>query len=824
MKNFTNKFKQFTSRLSARWLIMALMMLVGTSSVWGWTVIYDNTDTQWDEVYLYVGKDDWSECNLKMTEYDNNLFVFKGSGWDDAKEVVFADKALGGSTTGSICTKLKNDNAINPKVTYSKNKDFSKIYKYKATGLTSSDASCSSEVRYYWPDSNSMVETTFSGNVIQLAGSFNDWGSSTDYCVSTNNSTCSFEKELAANNKYEFKIIIDGTWYSSGGSISVGGNKVTFYTDKGNSYFKAASDGIYTFNIDKDKKVWITYSTACNTPELSDFTYTLPDDDNTKAGNEVIWNGNTHAATVKWKDENSTAGITIYYTKTGGSKTQTAPSDVGTYTVTIETTAQGDFCATKSPITLGTFTITCPAVTVPTVVANPSEIIKCGIDFKQRAEITITKLDGLTYTCTLDGNAVTIQDDAVTNIEIAGEYTITATNGCGNSNGTSVTITLTDNTVAISEIFGEPTICAGTKEQVYSIDKITSDGISYSWTLTGEGLNKISSTDNTVSISADNNAATQTEGVLYATVTKNDCKTTSNPKTITLIPLPTITTVDPRSGEACSNTTIADLEKDLTITKSANTNTKWYFKAAEQDVTAMLQAGDYTIKAITETGGCISSQGIVYTVTNLAESPDAPFANNTSEDICASYTEFNLTELVGWDAEAPENENITISWYTKDGENYNHTDADQYTIAANTFYARTQNETGCYSDYVALVIPTPITPATLKLTTTPANGITTPWVAIEVTVDGSKGAYTVSYPNNLNTVKNIQITKEGDTYTYLIPRPSAWGTGDDPDQNSGKKQVDYTVRATLNDGSEKCPSMGEVIIHLQDEANDTCNH
>ena len=34
MKNFTNNFKLFTSRLSARWLIMALMLLVGTSSAW----------------------------------------------------------------------------------------------------------------------------------------------------------------------------------------------------------------------------------------------------------------------------------------------------------------------------------------------------------------------------------------------------------------------------------------------------------------------------------------------------------------------------------------------------------------------------------------------------------------------------------------------------------------------------------------------------------------------------------------------------------------------------------------------------------------------
>ena len=48
MKNFTNNFKQFTSRLSARWLIMALMMLVGTSSAWGATIYVAGTMTNWN--------------------------------------------------------------------------------------------------------------------------------------------------------------------------------------------------------------------------------------------------------------------------------------------------------------------------------------------------------------------------------------------------------------------------------------------------------------------------------------------------------------------------------------------------------------------------------------------------------------------------------------------------------------------------------------------------------------------------------------------------------------------------------------------------------
>ena len=52
MKNFTNNFKQFTSRLSARWLIMALMMLVGTSSAWA--------------KYVYLKPGVWAKANAKF--------------------------------------------------------------------------------------------------------------------------------------------------------------------------------------------------------------------------------------------------------------------------------------------------------------------------------------------------------------------------------------------------------------------------------------------------------------------------------------------------------------------------------------------------------------------------------------------------------------------------------------------------------------------------------------------------------------------------------------------------------------------------------------
>ena len=76
MKNFTNNFKQFTSRLSARWLIMALMLLVGTSSVWGKTLyVYSSNSNSYAWIWNksntgsnFTGGT-WPGAQLKNTSY-----------------------------------------------------------------------------------------------------------------------------------------------------------------------------------------------------------------------------------------------------------------------------------------------------------------------------------------------------------------------------------------------------------------------------------------------------------------------------------------------------------------------------------------------------------------------------------------------------------------------------------------------------------------------------------------------------------------------------------------------------------------------------------
>ena len=89
MKNFTNNFKQFTSRLSARWLIMALMLLVGTSSAWAIKIYFDNTNTNWSKVYLIVGHGSYSCFNNQMSVECGNIYSVDVNDWSNETQIAF---------------------------------------------------------------------------------------------------------------------------------------------------------------------------------------------------------------------------------------------------------------------------------------------------------------------------------------------------------------------------------------------------------------------------------------------------------------------------------------------------------------------------------------------------------------------------------------------------------------------------------------------------------------------------------------------------------------------------------------------------------------
>lgn len=117
---------------------------------------------------------------------------------------------------------------------------------------------------------------------------------------------------------------------------------------------------------------------------------------------------------------------------------------------------------------------------------------------------------------------------------------------------------------------------------------------------------------------------------------------------------------------------------------------------------------------------------------------------------------------------------------------------------------------------------------TISLTVTPDGGEITPWEAVMVKVNNPSGYdYDLNYTTNtLDKVEGVIISENNDKYTYRIPRPSTWGTGD-----GERAAIEYGIQAILNvsDDNLQCGTINEeltkadVTITLKDEEDDDCS-
>jgi hypothetical protein len=111
-----------------------------------------------------------------------------------------------------------------------------------------------------------------------------------------------------------------------------------------------------------------------------------------------------------------------------------------------------------------------------------------------------------------------------------------------------------------------------------------------------------------------------------------------------------------------------------------------------------------------------------------------------------------------------------------------------------------------------------------KISIEPENQETTPWEPVNITITADEGyIYEVSYTtNNLADVDGVIIKQNGDTYTYRIPRPATWGTGNAPTRTP----VIYGIKAQLKvDGeANQCDlSSDTATITVKDEDNENCD-
>lgn len=107
----------------------------------------------------------------------------------------------------------------------------------------------------------------------------------------------------------------------------------------------------------------------------------------------------------------------------------------------------------------------------------------------------------------------------------------------------------------------------------------------------------------------------------------------------------------------------------------------------------------------------------------------------------------------------------------------------------------------------------------------PEKAVTTPWEPVTITVKPDAGyIYKLSYTDgNLAAVDGVRIKQNGDSYTYYIPRPDSWGTGN---ATSARETVNYGIEAQLKvDGEESTCKLkaATAIIQLKDEDNEDCD-
>ena len=507
MKNFTNNFKQFTSRLSARWLIMALMLLLGTSSAWA-----ANSD-----YYLRGGFNSWNTnnrfddngtCTISLPA--NTTYEFKIAKSDWNKEFTYTTKTIT-ATSNNLSLSTTGSNA---KITT--NAAGSYVFTFSETGKTLSvtyPASCT-------PENPTFVHTN---------NSYSEINTPTYYL----------------GDKAYFKSTIDccltGSWTKSGDG--------TYKTLSGNTpNFNLILSGVGSFTLTNNATDGCSGTT---TPSISFTTLALP------TPTSQSGTGSTTSATLNWTPNNTyktvmvvryakdatvtaptqgtayTAGSskigngTVVYKGTGTSYTNTGLTAGNSYDYYFYT-VNNNYYSTSVKTTVST----CTSLTAPQLTITP--ITKCNTTYTS-GKIVIEGYDATTYTYVLKKGADIVDKTYNVGYTIEngeeGDYTVVmdlkAGGSCKSVESTG-SVNIVDNTPVVETLTMPKDFeaCNGKSVTVALQNFTKEEGCSYQFTWQYSTDGGTSYTTGTVSNSATSYTRTlngTTKFRVQVTKTKDGC-------------------------------------------------------------------------------------------------------------------------------------------------------------------------------------------------------------------------------------------------------------------------------------------------------------
>ena len=824
MKNFTNNFKQITSRLSARWLIMALMMLVGTSSAWGayyvagtmngWSTnstdweLKNNQVTRWLNAGTYEWKitnGSWNQSWGNNENNENNISTSVSC----SGPVTFKFSGSGTTPTASFnCPNKFNQSAI--------------TFYYDATNTP--DVINSDKCYFMLGDDGGASRTTLSrvsGTQYLYKGSVsarnNNLGwyifyESKDYtenihkwCYSSHKSTCTYNSAAATNKVYKAKSTTE----------SVLGENNTF---------------VSRYSWESSQTTYATYKVNINS--VTGGTLTVKDYDNT-----TISSGTSKSIlTVLKFSATPLSGYElekIDIKNSSGTVLKTiAAADLATTTYTLESAVTIDPTWNKS----------CEAPDEPTATVE-QHTTKCNNTDREQGIITLTNYNP-DYTYKLGDDEVSVSDDGKISGLAAGKYYITAVNSCTETKTTSTyDVDFTDVTPTGSvSISGNSPICSGEKATLTADVTTTNTISSYTWTKSDGSAHGGVVNGNTLTTAA---LIASTSYKVSATLTNSGCSKTFNATTYTVTvntaPVkPTITTDKTKVvGNETAKISVSNPDNSLTYTLYKNGEA-----TEEKDTSFDVTAGTYQVKATKSTNpaNCKESE-LSDEIVISSCTPNATLLRATyNQDTDKIDLRGNLTETCDKDLY------YGFLWKVK-GENWNTNNAISGT--GDPFNVTSTNNTGFEQSWANAVVGTTYVFTAYALDASSGNPSTYVWYYDETGIEASKcinietpnittapicagSTATLTLNNKQNGVTytlddNTEIFKYGTTHTvtpgktttYTITATSAISCVANQTETTTVEVEVYELpdAPTINEETTVCPNTPFTLPTIDGDGN-----
>ena len=619
MKNFTNNFKQFTSRLSARWLIMALMMLVGTSSAWAYCtsyngnykVYFDASTIKFAEgktVNLMFEKSDGSGgVTMSQVSGTRYLYLWNSSDWGSCNVTKLAFFLADGAW-GWEGNKL----------------DSRKGYALAATNIHTLNSNISSNC-------------LFSGNLTRTSNytlptytiTLNIVGSGS-VTIKNNAGTALISNATASTSRtgVQYLTYLKNITATAGSGYKLSSIKIgsTDYTDA----YKSGSDTNDGYDLTGNVTITVTFEQDCITPDAPF---------GGEAQSETICKGSPYEFDSNYK----------WYTGSTGETTVSGSEEIYSNTDYYIVNVAPEGC--ESARTKYTINVDEPLVAPTLIPTNPttcngnptagSIVIENYANYSNEISFALYKDEnptGIAY-----NNGFAISEEGSYKVVM----TTSASNVCGQSVETEpisieiVDVTPTVNSFAITK---QANVCMGNPVTLSYDGTAQSGTISYAWY---EGDSEVViGTESTLTIQQAKNASYK----LVVTVTSNDCPasaeatTTVEPKAV-----PSAPTFDKYEMDACVNQQFTlPMPNNLKYEEEPLWTVDGLPTTASQTINV---DGEYTYTAY-KNDGC-PSQGTPFTV-RVNPLPTINIGENVTavkfEDVVLTATGNNIADVT-WTAD-----------------------------------------------------------------------------------------------------------------------------------------------------------------------------